>query len=488
MTYKVSFIIPTYNSGSFMAEGLRYLADQRNESRTEFEVIVVDDGSTDDTAELVEAARESLDRLTYLYIPRDENSSRSRTRNRGIYAATGDLLCFLDAGIIVPPDYLDTVIARFRERPDLVILHMVLGLNADPERDDTTVVHKLSPLNLREEASKLSVSPVWQDSRYQALRMLRDNLDLLAAPWEMGLGGAMSVSASRVREVGGYDENFRGWGSEDIDFAYRLYRTGCSFRSERHAFVLHLPHPIVRSEDRMENDFRNKRCIHRKLWQLETEAYPHYQGMYYSAFLEKLLYIDLSLLMKKFTAPFIQHLYNEHIRGASASLLLGLSEQNMARQLNPTHIYLWNRRLEEIFQSSLSQEIHCRLGCDTPYEDSFFDVALITDFILLFPSYMMEQIITELLRTARKIVYVYDPDFENEYPVQPGGPVSISMPVVSPHLTPRFRTELALSPRKLMMERIQVSARSELITLLNRGERKIVLEPLCASGQPVTTN
>ncbi|SEG71446.1 glycosyltransferase family 2 protein [Paenibacillus sp. UNC499MF] len=487
MTYKVSFVIPTYNSGEFMAEGLRYLAAQHNESRTEFEVIVVDDGSADDTAELVEAARESLDHLIYLYIPRDEHSGRSRTRNRGIQAATGDILCFLDAGILVPPDYLDTVVARFRERPDLVLLHMVLGLNADPDRDDTTVVHKLSPLNLREEAAKLSVSPVWQDSRYQALRMLRDNLDLLAAPWEMGLGGAMSVSASRVREVGGYDDTFRGWGSEDIDFAYRLYRAGCSFRSERHAFVLHLPHPVARTEDRMENDFRNKRSIHRKLWQLETEAYPHYQGMFYSAFLEKLMYIDLSMLMNKFKAPFIQHLYNEHFRSASTSLLLGVSEQNIARQLNPTHIYLWNRRLESLFPSSLSQEIRCRLGCDTPYENSYFEAALITDFVLLFQPYMMGQIITELLRTARKIVYVYDPGFENEYPVQQAGQTSISMPVVSPHLTPRFRTELALSPRKLMMERTRVSARNELITMLNRGDRKIVLEPLRESGYPITT-
>ncbi|MFF2154962.1 hypothetical protein ACFVVQ_06570 [Paenibacillus chitinolyticus] len=51
--------------------------------------------------------------------------------------------------------------------------------------------------------TKLSVSPAWQDSGYQALGMLRDNLDLLAAPWEMGLGDAIVRSASRNIPAGG---------------------------------------------------------------------------------------------------------------------------------------------------------------------------------------------------------------------------------------------------------------------------------------------
>ncbi|NLD44972.1 MAG: glycosyltransferase [Chloroflexi bacterium] len=98
---RVSVIIPTYNRAGYLALALRSIARQ---SLRPAEVIVVDDGSTDDTQNVVRAS--GLD-VRYL---RQNHEGVAAARNRGVRAATGDLIAWLDSDDLWEPSFLATLV------------------------------------------------------------------------------------------------------------------------------------------------------------------------------------------------------------------------------------------------------------------------------------------------------------------------------------------------------------------------------------------
>ena len=100
---KVSIIVRTYNRGYIIGEAL---ASALAQTYRDFEIIVVDDGSTDDTFELVSGFRSSKIR----YIKHDTNRGVSVAGNTGIKAATGDLIAHLDSDDLWRPDMLSSLV------------------------------------------------------------------------------------------------------------------------------------------------------------------------------------------------------------------------------------------------------------------------------------------------------------------------------------------------------------------------------------------
>jgi len=96
---RLSVIIPLYNKASLVGRALDSVASQ---TFADFEVIVVDDGSTDDGARTVESFSDSRVRLV-----RQRNTGPGAARNRGLAEARGDLVAFLDADDEWLPDYLE---------------------------------------------------------------------------------------------------------------------------------------------------------------------------------------------------------------------------------------------------------------------------------------------------------------------------------------------------------------------------------------------
>ncbi len=91
MNLKFSIILPTYNRANLLSYAIESVIEQ---SYNNWELIIIDDGSTDNTRELAKKYIEKEKRIKYIY---QDNSERSAARNNGILRANGDWVCFLDS-------------------------------------------------------------------------------------------------------------------------------------------------------------------------------------------------------------------------------------------------------------------------------------------------------------------------------------------------------------------------------------------------------
>lgn len=107
--FKVSFVIPAYNCENFLQECLQSIIHQQYQN---IEIIVVNDGSTDRTKEVLENAAKTDARIVPISI---ENSGPAKARNRGIEIASGDFLMFVDSDDLLLPNSIDSFIRNFED-------------------------------------------------------------------------------------------------------------------------------------------------------------------------------------------------------------------------------------------------------------------------------------------------------------------------------------------------------------------------------------
>ena len=187
---RVSIIIPAYNRAGFLGEAIHSVLAQ---TFTDFEVIVVDDGSTDNTSDVVRTFADP--RVEYI---RQNNQGPAGARNAGIRASTGECVTFLDSD--------DTLLPRKLEiQARALDAHHELGLVA-------------SGYEFIDEGGRLL-----REERPWIGRASPDLPSIL-------LGGLAPVHAVMVRrawldQVGGFDVRFRA--AEDMDLWYRLSLAGC---------------------------------------------------------------------------------------------------------------------------------------------------------------------------------------------------------------------------------------------------------------------
>jgi glycosyltransferase involved in cell wall biosynthesis len=108
---KVSVLIPAYNAAAYIRQAVDSALAQRG---VEVEVIVIDDGSTDETPQLLQQYNGSVRVL------RQQNAGHVKARNNGSRLATGEWLAFLDADDVWQPDKLSKQVARADERTAVV--------------------------------------------------------------------------------------------------------------------------------------------------------------------------------------------------------------------------------------------------------------------------------------------------------------------------------------------------------------------------------
>ena len=113
---KVSVVIPTYNHQCYILAALDSVFAQ---TFTDFEIIVVNDGSPDNTAEVLRPLTES-GRIRYI---EQKNQGQSAARNRGISEAKGEFIALLDDDDIWPPDKLQWQVEELQNNPDTALVY-----------------------------------------------------------------------------------------------------------------------------------------------------------------------------------------------------------------------------------------------------------------------------------------------------------------------------------------------------------------------------
>ncbi|MGD9043438.1 MAG: glycosyltransferase [Desulfobacterales bacterium] len=147
----VSVIIPTYNRGWIVKEAIDSVLEQ---DFSDYELIVVDDGSDDDTPEILKTYR---NKITVL---RQPNKGVSAARNRGIEAAMGSLIAFLDSDDLWLPRKLSAQVNFFKRHPEAVINqtqeHWIRnGIRVNPKKRH----HKFSGMIFERSLALCLVSP-----------------------------------------------------------------------------------------------------------------------------------------------------------------------------------------------------------------------------------------------------------------------------------------------------------------------------------------
>jgi glycosyltransferase involved in cell wall biosynthesis len=197
----VSVIIPAYNAERTIAECLFAVQQQ---SWRDLEIIVVDDGSTDRTADIVR----SFSGVHYIH---QENAGPAAARNRGAAHAKGEWVAFTDSDCVPRADW----IAKLMEKagPGVHAVGGTYGI-ANPASPLARLVHY--EIQMRH-------------------RIMPDRVNFL---------GSFNVAylRSAFEEIGGFDETFRAASAEDNDLSYRLYYGGKNLVFARDSIVDHY-HP-----------------------------------------------------------------------------------------------------------------------------------------------------------------------------------------------------------------------------------------------------
>lgn len=188
---KVSIIIPCFNQGEYLEDAIE---SAWNQTHPPHEIIVVNDGSTDNSAEIAE--RYMFKQFPLLESPvrviHQVNKGLSSARNTGIMSATGDYILPLDADDILMENAIE------------VITRKILETNSD--------VIAPSFIEFGTSDRKVIVQPFTLDDLKQANR----------------LGYFSAIKRSVLIEVGGYNPKMK-WGYEDWDLWFDLIKRGKSF-------------------------------------------------------------------------------------------------------------------------------------------------------------------------------------------------------------------------------------------------------------------
>jgi glycosyltransferase involved in cell wall biosynthesis len=196
--------VPAYNQAHYLGESIQSVLDQTYQ---DFEIVVVDDGSTDNTHQVAEGFDDP--RIRYIY---QENGGLSAARNTGIRHTTGCFLTFLDADDLLLPGNLASLATALETEPETGFVAGQTVLFDDRDRRLRTDAHPSKPLD---DSSQLLLG-----NRFAV--------------------GSMMVRRSWLEKVEPFDETLRA--CEDWDLWLRLAKAGCSMKLIKEPVFLYRVH------------------------------------------------------------------------------------------------------------------------------------------------------------------------------------------------------------------------------------------------------
>jgi len=253
---EIALCVVTYQRPRNLALVLESIAAQRG-ADGKMEVVVTDDGSTDNTPQVVEEFRRRVSFPVQFITHPHITFQLSRCRNEGAAATHSPYLLFLDGDCILPPHHVATHLAK--RRPGVAI-------SGDAARMDRTTSDRITVETIRrgDFSGFLSLQERLRLWTLDAKIRLYTLMHHPSKPRRLQ-GGDFSIWRQDYERVNGFDENFCGWGGEDYDLGRRLRRAGVRLASVlRWTRSYHVWHPRDITKPDVPRQTQNANHLRRK--------------------------------------------------------------------------------------------------------------------------------------------------------------------------------------------------------------------------------
>lgn len=252
---EIAVLVSTYQRPHHLQRCLLSIACQRHIEPHQLEIVVTDDGSTDETPEVVRRFADSAPFTVRFTTHPHVTFQLARCRNEGVAASTAPYLLFLDGDCLLPPDHIYQHLLRrqphtaqagycchFDRQTTAEITESTIRTGAFVQRAPRTAHAKLRIMDYKAR---------WYAAWHHPLKPKL-------------FGGNVGIWRSDYESVNGYDEEFEGWGCEDDDLRLRLRAAGIRIRSIlRWTCTYHLWHPPAESTPPTWKDGANVAYLNR---------------------------------------------------------------------------------------------------------------------------------------------------------------------------------------------------------------------------------
>jgi glycosyltransferase involved in cell wall biosynthesis len=249
---KISVIVTTYNRPDALAAVIEACFAQDD---PHFEIIIADDGSTNNTRDCVEVLRRRAPvPLRHVWQP-DEGFRAARVRNLGTLAASGDYIVFLDGDCIPEKNFVSQ--HRKLARPGFLVSGSRVLLS---ERYTRTLLDAHIDLHRLGTLERLRLRMAGDFNKFlQTVLVLPDaGRERRKFSWRRIKSCNLAVWRSDLERVNGFDESFTGWGHEDSDLVVRLFNAGVLRKDGAFATeVYHLWH----RENQRDQESSNRQVV-----------------------------------------------------------------------------------------------------------------------------------------------------------------------------------------------------------------------------------
>ena len=238
----ISVVIPNYNGRYLLERNLPSVLNALNSAKTDFEIIIIDDCSTDNSVSFI---RQNYPLISLIVNTRNHGFSTSC--NRGIAIAEKDLILLLNTDIELNTGYFETQFKYFDLPDTFGVMSKIIGAQ-NGETQDTARFLKYSGFKIK------------------ANNFFHVDDDDFLTPTAYLSGANALIDAKKLQEIGGFDEIFSPFYCEDFELGLRAWRLGWKCYYDPKCYCIH-DHSATTKNYRTRNwvkaiFFRNRLFVH----------------------------------------------------------------------------------------------------------------------------------------------------------------------------------------------------------------------------------
>lgn len=276
----ISIVIPNYNGRKLLEQNLPSVFSALHEVDIEFEIIISDDASTDDSLDFIKRKYPEVCILESII-----NKGFSPTINKGIRTASKDLVFVLNSDVSLTPKYFHRLFSYFDSSDTFGVTGQFIGINDDKIQEGGKYPH-------------LTIS-----KKIQPINFYPEKEDDFKIPTLYLSGGSSLIDRRKLQLIDGFDEIFAPFYVEDLELSIRAWRAGWKCYYEHRAICRHPVSATISNYHKRRKIWiitqRNKLILHslhlenrsKLLWYLRQSITFIFQGIvfrwkYHEAFFQ----------------------------------------------------------------------------------------------------------------------------------------------------------------------------------------------------------